>query len=218
MAESLHRFVQSGLLVASQRLQQVAADLAPERADTARQVSDIAADLDRLNESALREAARRLHPSIIQIGLKPALRSLLDASQLDWDLTAPGDDADRGSIAQLGLEPELRLAVYRFVEIAVVEARERAGAGWLTVALSSEDLETAVVTVRHDGVAVDTDVRQRSPGLLLMEDYCSARNGAMWIASRADDTRLVGAFPIVWGARPVASGKPPRPPVSPRSR
>ena len=139
VAESLHRFVQSGLLVASQRLVQIAGDLVPRRPAEARRISDVAADLDRLNDSALREAARKLHPSIIQLGLKAALRSLLDGSQLETELTAPGDVADRRSIAQVGLDQELRLAIYRFVETAVDEARDRAAARTLAVALSCPD-------------------------------------------------------------------------------
>lgn len=121
IAELLHARVQNRLLVAWYHLKR-AQQLLAENPQQALKLLDAAQALvDQVREQDIRQVAHSLHPSVLKIGLAPALAALTenigDALQVDLEI-----DRQVAALDQPGPQrmPEaLRLSLYRIVEEAL---------------------------------------------------------------------------------------------------
>src|SRR5439155_22872993 len=121
IAELLHSRVLTRLLVVWTRLGQCADRIAADPAAAVEILRQVRAEVDQIGEREIRRAVYLLHPSVIRVGLVPAVRSLLTrfeeslASELRVDpAVAELDDPANNRIS----EP-LRLATYRVLEEAI---------------------------------------------------------------------------------------------------
>ncbi len=156
IAERLHGAVQTRLLVAWHRLGQVRTLLGTDPEAAAGVLDTVRDELDRIREHDVREASHLLHPSIIRVGLVPAVRSLAarlgGPLELIVDVTEEIrrlDDPAGNAIA----EP-LRLAAYRILEEALSNIYRHAGASCATIRLATEGA-ALLVEVEDNGQGLD---------------------------------------------------------------
>jgi PAS domain S-box-containing protein len=167
VAEWLHGRVQTGLLVAWHRLGLSRDLVETDPAQAAAILDDVRAALDTLREQEVRETSHLLHPSIIRIGLIPALRSLaarLDgrvdvAIEVDPALAALDDPAENQ------ISEAARLATYRIVEEALANSLRHGAATAATVSLRLSEGRQLLLEVHDNGRGFDTTGLRSGLGL-----------------------------------------------------
>ncbi len=153
IAELLHGRVQSHLLVAWHRLGQ-AAQLLDRDLDAARAlIAQVREEIDQIREREVREASHALHPSIINVGLVPAVRSLCGRFADHFTVTLAVDPTLEARDRSLDepLPALLRLAAYRVIEEALTNAYRHGAATAVQVELQLREDEGLRVTVRDNG-------------------------------------------------------------------
>lgn len=149
VAEFMHGQVQTRLLLAWHRLVELE-DVLMSDTDRARALlCECRELLDEVREDDVRKASHLLHPTIIHLGLIPAIRSLADTFQSEIEVTVSvneslhmWDDPIDNKIPET-----IRLAVYRVVEEALTNAYRHAEATSVEVHLGvtpADDLEVRV--------------------------------------------------------------------------
>lgn len=134
--------------------------------------------LDHLRDAEIRKASHLLHPSIINVGLAPALRALARSRRdsLDFEL-----EADPALLE--GLPPSLRLQVYRIVEHAFeLAARQRASR--MRATLSSDREET--MSLALDAWGHDLSNVRTSSGLALIDARVALMGGEWEVRSASE--------------------------------
>ncbi len=166
IAEMLHGRVQTRLLVAWQWLRQA---LALVRSDLPRAealVVSASDEIHRVQQEDVRQASHLLHPSIVDIGLVPAVRSLAArfgdqvriVTEVDPRVARIDDDLDGG------IPPVVRLAAYRVIEEALGNVLAHAGAQNVRLSLALEAAGHLAIRVQDDGRGFDP-ARPTSGGL-----------------------------------------------------
>jgi signal transduction histidine kinase len=155
IAELLHSRVQSSLLLLWRKIggARELIDRDPEAARA--QLEDAQTELDRIREQEIRQASYLLHPSIIRVGLVPALRSL--STQLERWVTVsltidPSVSAADNPIAN-ALPDEFRLAAFRIVEAALDRIRRVDPESRVDVGLRLAPKGRFLLTLCHEGAA-----------------------------------------------------------------
>jgi signal transduction histidine kinase len=206
IAELLHSRVQSRLLVAWHRLGQYEAVAAEDPVEAARLVADVRTEIDRVREEGIRRAAHLLHPSIVQLGLVPAVQALVEqfAPALAVDLRVePAVVAEDDPVDSRFGEP-LRLVVYRVLEEALNNVVRHAGARAAAIALGLDPAGWLVVSLRDDGRGFDAAGSPRGLGLSGIVDRVEHADGEWTIeSSPGAGTTLTVRLPLSV-ARPVA--------------
>ena len=138
IAEELHGPVQTRLLHAWFQLGKAREALPREDAAAAQIIEQARSEIEQVREGDIRELSHLLHPAVVQVGLVPALKSLVarfrDHFAVELD-TAPEVVALDG--AQDNRIPEaVRLAVYRVVDEALANVVRHGGARKVRVTLS----------------------------------------------------------------------------------
>ncbi len=165
IAEMLHSRIQSRLLLIWHRLGDLEHQLEEMALREAKEVlASIRADLDAVRERDIRAASHRLHPSVIELGLLPAVRSVADGYADRFPVRVR---ADRGVMAldrsvEDRLPLALRMCVYRAVEVALQNADRHGRASRVAIHLRIVDARLRL-RVRDDGVGLDSG--QLRPGL-----------------------------------------------------
>ena len=108
--------------MATHWLQTAFEDMWNENGKSAEHVAKAAQLIHEINQEDLRAAIRRLHPSLIRMSLQFALRSLSDefASTFEVSVNVDESDLETEELWRKGLPEELRLAMYRIAEEALV--------------------------------------------------------------------------------------------------
>jgi signal transduction histidine kinase len=122
VAEVLHGTVQSRLLAAELRLEQLQTRTVDDSPDVAAEASELAGVLRDLREREVRTMSHQLHPPALRVGLLAAVRSLLARIEGQFDLEihlelSPGMSA-LDDPASPRLPEAVRLTVYRAIEEA----------------------------------------------------------------------------------------------------
>lgn len=208
IAERLHGNVQSRLLVATQLLRdaQERGAATPEGSTLIVKAADM---IDDVNQNDLRGIARRLHPSIVRLGLGPALRSLADAFRSSFEVEIKLDEkvAAAETPGTSLLPEETRLAAYRVVEEALNNVQKHAGATAVHLSVEWPMPDRLAVSVRDNGRGFDTQNTRAGLGLLSMRDYASLQGGTMEIQSRPGlGTTIRATFPLPATLAGVAAG------------
>ncbi len=148
--------IASRMLVVAQRLLGCRALLGASPAYAAAEVVRVADEVDRLRDEDVRAASHRLHPSLISIGLVPALEMLSDSFVgLDLKVDVSQGVLTLDDIARNALPPGVRLAVYRSVEDAVgdIGRGSASRSGRIELTVSGGALRAAVVDEAGRGAA-----------------------------------------------------------------
>ncbi len=157
IAELLHSRVQTRLLLVWHKLG-ICSDLLatePEQASTL--LNEVRDEVDQIREQEIREASHLLHPSIIRVGLVPAVRSLTNrfedyfrvSLQIDprlVQLDAPTNNQ---------IDDTLRLTAYRVLEEAFSNIYRHARANLVEISLQVSDENLLLITVRDNGQGFD---------------------------------------------------------------
>jgi signal transduction histidine kinase len=171
VAEFLHGRVQTQLLVVWHQFKEVSRlwDTDPARARALLEQST--ERLDEIREQELRKASHLLHPSIIRMGLVPAVRSL--AARFTDPLRVQvhvGQDLVRLDDPLENRLPEpVRLAAYRVIEEAIANAIRHGQASvvdvWLCVEHPDSQGTVSHLSVRIEDNGRGFDVATLQPGL-----------------------------------------------------
>src|SRR5207237_8717540 len=106
----------------------------PSAAALVRELRD---EVDRIREKEVRQASHLLHPSIIRVGLVPAVRSLAtryeDYYRILLDIDPAVTELDHPSLNRT--PPPVRLASYRVIEEALSNVQRHARAGLVEIAI-----------------------------------------------------------------------------------
>jgi signal transduction histidine kinase len=195
ISELLHSRVQNRLLVAWHRLQESCELIADDPARAQALLSEVAQQLDHVREHDVRQLAHLLHPSIIQVGLVPALERLaddfltefrieLDVEERVAQLDHPGDNR---------LPEPVRLAAYRVVEEAFGNAARHAQANQVDVALGLR-AEQLAIRVRDNGQGFDADVVRVGLGLSSIAARVGCVGGTWRVSSVPGQGTALEAF------------------------
>lgn len=202
IAELLHSRVQSRLLVASHRLWQCQELVRTDPAKGAALLSELTAEFDRIREQDIREVTRLLHPSVIKVGLVPALQLLADGFEphLQVTVTASSEVTALDHPVRNALPEALRLGVYRLVEEALANVARHARTEDALVLLELDrDASGPVLclTIRDEGRGFDPAARTRGLGLQSVHDRIEHLGGQWKISSsRGAGTTLSVRLPI----------------------
>ncbi|MBO9539266.1 hypothetical protein J7643_01585 [bacterium] len=185
-------------LDASQReIERLLASLSAGKALTRDEVQAAQDALDALNEDGIRKLSHHLHPSIVDIGLVPAIRSLAQryeggfAVRLDVSeaMTAADDPVHNA------FPPSLRLTAYRILEGALDNAARHAGAREVRIGLQYEAGYLGL-SIQDDGVGFVRS-HQEGVGLAAIESRVILAGGT-WTLETAPGagTRVAIALPV----------------------
>lgn len=153
VAERLHGPVQTRLWVVWRRLGESVELIKTSPDEAARVLNEARDDLAALQEKELREIGRELHPSIINIGLPAALRSLRDQFErvIQIDLEISEDIAQLENPTHPRLPAAMRLALYRVAQEAVGNVIKHAQASQVRVRLWQEAGKGITISVEDNG-------------------------------------------------------------------
>jgi signal transduction histidine kinase len=196
IAELLHTRVQTRLLVAWHRLGEYAT--LPDDASRAALIAQVQAELEDIREHDVRQASHMLHPAVIQIGLVPALRSLVArvAGVLPIQINCDETVLRLDNPLESRLTEALRLLAYRVVEEALSNVLRHAKAQSVVVGLRliASSLE---VCVADDGVGFEVEQMRVGVGLSSLEARVLAVNGRWEICSELGaGTKVLAWLPL----------------------
>jgi PAS domain S-box-containing protein len=199
IAEILHGRVQSHLLVAWHRLGQ-AAQFLDHDLDAARAlIAQVREEIDQIREREVREASHALHPSIINVGLVPAVRSLCGRFADHFTVTLAVDPALEARDASLDepLPALLRLAAYRVIEEALTNAYRHGAASQVQILLQLSEDERLQLTVRDNGRGCDPAQIQAGIGLSSIAGHVDLFGGTWALESTVGGgTTLTAVLPL----------------------
>ncbi|HEX6512442.1 MAG TPA: GAF domain-containing protein, partial [Chloroflexota bacterium] len=186
IAEMLHSRVQSKLLVASHQLGQAAAVLSGDPGEARRLLELSQEQLEDVREHEIREASHLLHPSIIRIGLVPAIRSLIGRFEDMFQVALEVDPmlVKLDTIVDNQLPEELRLAAYRAVEEALSNAVRHAHASAMSITLTLSAQQQLLITATDDGVGFDEERLEPGLGLSSIDGRVNQLGGSWRIAGQ----------------------------------
>ena len=193
IAEMLHSRVQSKLLVAAHQLGQARAILDQDPTEAKRLLTLSQEQLDDVREREIREASHLLHPSIIKIGLGPAVRSLIGRFEGVFDVSLVVDArlAKLDSIVDNQLPEELRLTAYRSVEEALSNIARHAEASAVDIALSLTVENELLLIIRDNGVGFDSTRLQPGLGLGSIDGRVNQLGGTWRLTSQPNEGACV---------------------------
>lgn len=161
-----------------------------------RRLADLADRLDAVAED-VRQASHLLHPSVLVAGLLPALRSLASAYHNPPGLTVVVRGTLREAGSQRSLAEKTGLAIYRFVEEALDNARRHSGAGRIEVVLDRDPSGRLVVEIQDEGVGFAVDEATRGIGFQIMASRMTMVGGTWEVVSAPGaGTRVRAMVPV----------------------
>ena len=167
IAERLHGPVQTQLLLAGQQLDEAVRALAAagdpaadgqgtgvRDGDVRRLVEEARRRVDEVRDRDIRRVSHALHPTIVDIGLVPAIHSLAQqyAQRVAVDVDVAAEVEAMDAEMPSAIPDAVRLAVYRIVEEALANAHAHGGARRAAVRLALEPgHQRLLIQVRDDG-------------------------------------------------------------------
>ena len=179
IAEELHGRVQTRLLVVWHRLGQGLAALPTNPTHAVELLEAARADLDTIREQDVRHVSHRLHPAALQLGLTPALQSLmLDAGpQATVDLLVDPEVRPLDNLLENRIPAPVRLALYRCAEAAMGNAMRHAAGAAITLELQRPSPASLQLTIRDAGRGCDPATVQSGLGFHTISHYVAPLQG-----------------------------------------
>jgi signal transduction histidine kinase len=188
IAELLHSRVQARLVVVSHKVWACQSLIRSDPARAEAVLAELADELDRICEEDVRQASHILHPSIIDVGLVPALYLLAERFEPSFRITIDAspalvalDDPVANRIPEI-----VRLAAYRVVEEGLGNAARHSGASNVTVSLDAKvtrDQGGLAISVHDDGRGFDAAAARPGLGLRSIDDRVEQLGGTWRIES-----------------------------------
>jgi len=202
IAELLHGSVQSLLLGAGLRLAEAERGLAEaerglasDHAQALDLVAAARADVNRVREQDVRKASHLLHPSVIEVGLAPAVRSL--AARFEGHLAVDVRVDPTLNVMDQALPPVLpeglRLAAYRVVEEALGNVVAHSGARSVEISLGVASRQLRI-QVRDDGRGLNDRRVKLGLGLRCIAAWVGEMEGGWEVHGRPGR----GTTPSAW--------------------
>ena len=199
IAEYLHGHVQAKLFELQHQLK-LCQTLIPGNPSEASKVLDrVATDLETVRENDIRQVSHDLYPSIISMGLLPALRSLsnrfepLVEMQLIIGDELNGLETYRDDL----LNDELKIAVYRIAEEALNNVLRHSGASeaYLVLLCTAEGMLS--LTFKDSGRGFDITKVSKGLGFMAIKDYAGSLGGTCDVQSTpGKGTEINVRFPL----------------------
>lgn len=199
IAELLHGRVQTRLLVAWYKLGECESllDTEPDKARTL--LAQVREEIDEIREQEVRQASHLLHPSIIGVGLVPAIRSLSGRFEGYFPISVKVDPhlADLDGPVQNRIPEPLRLTAYRVVEEALTNVYRHAMANAVAVSLAVDDQRRLAIVVEDSGRGFNTARIKPGLGLSSIAGRVDQAGGTWQISSTLGrGTRLAVLLPL----------------------
>jgi len=199
MAEFLHGRIQTRLLIVWHRLGQCEVLINSDPAQAKTLIHEIRNEVDQTRERDVREASHLLHPSIIRIGLLPALRSLASNFEEYFDISLQVDSklAELDSLETNQIPETIRLTVYRVLEEGFTNIYRHADASSVKVSLGLGSEDFVEASIQDNGRGFMVGESSRGMGLNSIEDRVQVAGGTWDISSQvAQGTTLRVSLPL----------------------
>lgn len=205
VAEGLHGSLQQRLVLAVARLDRVLGHLADDTVTSADAdaLREIRTQLEEVREGDVREMSRMLYPDQLEVGMVPAVRSLLGRlpSSIATRLQVPDDVRALDDPAAPVLTRSERLLAVRVVEEAVTNALRHGGATsvQVTIGLDGHHLVVTVVDSGSGFVVPESPlpVGTRTSGTARLAERLELVGGGFEVASQPGrGTRVAAWFPV----------------------
>jgi two-component system, NarL family, sensor histidine kinase UhpB len=200
VAEGLHGSLQQRLVLIVARLDRVIESIGSGFGTDAdvRALHEIREQVDDVREGDVREASRMLYPDSLEIGMVPAVRSLL--ARMPPDIGTRLVVSDDVRTLDDPVSPQLtqseRLLAVRVVEEAVTNALRHGGAHSLRVSLDL-DVDCLAVAVVDDGSGFDAVVSGARSGTRRLQERLVLIGGRLNVSSvPGEGTRVEARVPI----------------------
>ncbi|WP_066585462.1 sensor histidine kinase [Cellulomonas timonensis] len=186
VAEGLHGSLQQRLVLIVARLDIIQGHLAAGATSAAdvEALQDIRAQIEQIREGDVRETSRLLYPDGLEVGMVPALRSLLGRipASIGTRLQVSPEVRLLDDPASPALTQTERLLVVRVVEEALTNALRHGGAGTLQVRVDLEGMALAVEVV-DDGAGFDAVDAGPASGTARLRDRLALVGGELTLTS-----------------------------------
>ena len=193
VAEFLHDRVQADLLVVALQLRATARDADPV---TSERLEQAIAELERIRSSEVRSASRRLSPAFGSVGLDTALEELAESWESAMRVSVYFDDGARAVLLSPSVSRDLRTAVYRVTEQALLNCASHGRAGRVQIAISLPSPRTLEVRVSDDGRGMPPAV-VRGSGSAIMDAWCAVVDGRWHWSDSGRGVIVEATFPVV---------------------
>ncbi len=199
IAEMLHGKVQTKLLVAWHELGRCAALVDTDAAEAKTLLEQVRKEVDQIREQDIREASHLLHPSVVRVGLIPALKSLARkfTETVDVSITCDSGIAELDNVAMNQICESVRLAAYRVVEEALNNVVKPSGATSAEISLKFVSRRRLQITVCDNGQGFIPKNLRMGLGLSSLDDRIESLGGSWNIsASIGFGTTLTAFLPL----------------------
>ena len=208
IAELLHGRVQTSLLVAWHRLNQCESLLDSDPGEARQLLAEIRDEVGQIRERDVREASHLLHPSIIRVGLMPALRSLVSPfeEELSVDLNASEELLELDDPVENRIPENIRLVAYRVLQEGLNNVRRHAHATSAEVNLVIVPDGHLEISLKDNGGGFDTSRLELGLGLNAIADRVGVAGGTWNLASVVGQgTELMVSLPFEKLKRGIAT-------------
>lgn len=199
IAEMLHGRVQTRLLVAWHRLGECEKLVGTDCATALALLQEVRDEIDQIREQDVRQASHLLHPSIIRVGLVPAVRSLVRSFESRFQLVVNLDPRLESLDSPLhnAIPTSCRLTAYRAIEEALNNALRHAKPSKVEISLGLDADGQLRVEIADDGVGFDKSKLVMGLGLESIAGRVDQEGGSWDIVSApGQGTRLSVKLPI----------------------
>ena len=194
IAERLHSGVQSKLVAARLELKnsiKINSDL-PEQVE--QDMNRVEGMLEQIQKQDVSQVSYLLHPTVVKVGLIPAVEPLLDEMnshcKVNWHFDKTVFALDNPTNNKI--PEELRLTVYRIVEETLLNIKKHAEATLVKVSVTYEG-ENLCLEITDDGLGFDKEKMQPHLGLHSIADRVSLANGSWEITGKPNQGTTVRA-------------------------
>jgi signal transduction histidine kinase len=200
VAEGLHGSLQQRLVFIVARLDRVIDSIGSGFGtdDDARALKEIRDHIDDVRERDVREASRMLYPDSLEIGMVPAVRSLLGRMPPDIGMRLVVSDEVRvlDDPVSSRLTQSERLLAVRVVEEAVTNALRHGAAQTLRVTIDLDD-DCLAVAVIDDGSGFDVEAATARSGTARLAERLALIGGRLDLSSvPGRGTRVDARVPV----------------------
>ncbi len=198
IAERLHSDVQSKLVAARLELKnsiKTNSDL-PEQ--VGQDMNRVEGMLEQIQNQDVSQVSYLLHPTVVKVGLIPAVEPLLDEMnshcKVDWHFDKAVLALDNPTNNKI--PEELRLTVYRIIEEALLNIKKHAEATLVKVSVTYDD-ENLCLEVTDNGRGFEEEEIQPHLGLYSIADRVSLGRGSWKVRSKpSQGTSLRAKLPL----------------------
>jgi len=205
VVEALHSRVQSKLSVAWHNLGDCQ-NLLNTRPDEANAIlGDARRLIDEIRDRDIEQVSRRLHPTILSLGLVPAIRALAEGfdEHLKVSVRIDPQIMQLDNLVENRIPEFMRLAVYRVLEEALTNVHHHARANRVCISMGIDDQQRLTLLIEDDGSGFEISNVKRGLGLSGIAGRVEETGGILKITSaEGQGTAISAIFPCFdqWSA------------------